>query len=128
MTIGDRLQKFRWIWWILVELIYLAIVLGLFSVASSKFETVTVAALVLIYNKVAEIFAATALSFTYLAHTAEVIYWEFGRTLRLKVPISRLTEAREALGDLPIPNLIHKISIGIGSLIALWHLVVAFLG
>ncbi|MGA7640082.1 MAG: hypothetical protein WCB00_24330 [Candidatus Acidiferrales bacterium] len=120
-------RKVRWMWWVLRELIYLGIVLSLFSVASSRFETVTVAALVLIYSQVAFVGSAIGMSVVYLAHTAEVIYWEFGRTLRLKVPISRLTEARKLVDDLSIPNLIHNISIGIGSLIALWHLVIALL-
>jgi len=86
-----------------------------------------VAALVLIYNKVVLIGSGVAIFFVYLAHTAELIYWEFGRTLRLKVPISRLTEAKKALGDLPVPSLIRNFSIGIGSLIAVWHLVVVLL-
>jgi hypothetical protein len=126
--IGDRLHKFRWMWWVLRELIYLAIVVSLFSVASSKFETVVVAALVLIYSRVALVGTGILVSFVHLAYTAELIYWEFGRTLRLKVPISRLTDAKKALGDLPIPSFIRNISIGIGSLIAVWHLVIAVLG
>jgi hypothetical protein len=125
--IGDRFRKFRWMWWVFAELSYLAIVIGLFSVANSKFETVVVAALVLIYSKVALVGSGIAIFFVYLAHTAELIYWEFGRTLRLKVPISRLTEAKKALGDLPVPSLIRNFSIGIGSLIAVWHLVVVLL-
>ncbi len=120
---GNKLRKFRWIWWVLSELIYLAVIIGLFSVASSKFETVVIAALVLIYNKVALLGSGIGIFFVYLTHTAELIYWELGRTLRLRVPISRLTEAKKALGDLPIPTFIRNISIGIGSLIAIWHLV-----
>jgi len=126
-TTGDKLRKFRWIWWVLSELIYLAVVIGLFSVASSKFETVVIAALVLIYSKIALVGSGIAIFFVYLAHTAELIYWEFGRTLRLKVPVSRLTEAKKALGDLPVPSFIRNVSIGIGSLIAVWHLVVVLL-
>jgi hypothetical protein len=126
-TTGDKLRKFRWIWWVLSELIYLAVIIGLFSAASSKFETVVIAALVLIYSKIALVGSGIAIFFVYLAHTAELIYWEFGRTLRLKVPVSRLTEAKKALGDLPVPSFIRNVSIGIGSLIAVWHLVVVLL-
>jgi hypothetical protein len=124
---SDSLRKFRWIWWVLRELIYLAIVVSLFTAANSKFETVVVAALVLIYTSVASARTAILISFGYLAYTAELIYWEFGRKLRLKVPISRLTEAEKVVSDLSIPNLIHTISIGVGSLIALWHLVITLL-
>ena len=101
-------------WWVFVELVYLAIVFGLFSVATSKFETVVFAALVLIYNRVAGVGIAAAWSFAYLAHAAELIHWKFGRMLGLKVAIAPLTEAKKAVGDLSIPNFIRLISIGIG--------------
>jgi hypothetical protein len=124
-TVKDRFRKFRWVWWVLRELIYLAIVIGLFSVSTSKFEAVVMAALVLIYSRVAMLGVGLGAIVTYLGHTVEVIYWEFGRRLRLKVPISRLTEAKEPLGDLSVQTLTHSISIGIGTLIALWHIAAA---
>ena len=55
MTAGNTRgwpRKLRLAWKVLAELIYLAIVLGVFSVASSEFEIVVFAALVLIYNSV----------------------------------------------------------------------------
>jgi len=55
MTAGNTRgwpRKLRLARKVLAELIYLAIVLGLFSVASSEFEIVVFAALVLIYNSV----------------------------------------------------------------------------
>jgi hypothetical protein len=97
-------------------------------VTDSKFETLAAAARVLIYNELVVVKGAVVMTFAYLAHTAEVIYWEFRRALRLTVPISRLTEAEAVLGDLTAPSLIRNISIGSGSLIALWHLVTALLG
>jgi hypothetical protein len=121
-------RKIRWVWWLFVELVYLAIVFSLFSAATSKFETIVFAVLVLIYNRVAGLGIAAVWSFAYLAHAAELIHWKFGRMLRLKVPIAPLAAAEKAVGDLSIPNFIHLIAIGIGSLIALWHLIVALLG
>ena len=121
------LRKFRWVWWVFVELVYLAIIFGLFSVASSRFESVVIAVLILIYNRVAGIGIGVLWSFAQLNRAAELIHWEFGRVLRLKVPVAPLTAAKKAIGDLSVPNFIHLISIGIGSLIALWHLVITLL-
>ena len=120
-------RKFRWMWWVFVELVYLAIIFGLFSVASSRFESVVIAVLILIYNRVAGVGLGVFWSVAHLNHAVELIRWEFGRALRLKVPVGPVTEAKKAIGDLAVPNFIHLISIGIGSLIALWHLVIALL-
>lgn len=119
---------FRWPWRIFVELVYVVIVLGLFSVATSKFEVVVIAALVLIYNRVAGVGVGTVWSFAYLAHAAELSHWQFGRALRLQVPIAPLTDAKKAVDELLPQNILHVIAIGIGSLIALWHLAFALLG
>jgi hypothetical protein len=121
-------RMFRWPGRILVELGYLAIVVGVFSVATSKFETVVVAALVLIYNRVAGVGVATVWSFAYLACAFELAHWQFGRVLRLQVPIAPLTDAKKAVDELVPQNILHLIAIGIGSLIALWHLALAVLG
>jgi hypothetical protein len=121
-------HKLRWPWRIFVELVYVAVVLGLFSVATSKFETIVVAALVLIYNRVAGVGLGTVWSFAYLAYATEMVHWQFGRALRLQVPIAPLTDAKKSVeGWLP-QNILHLIAIGIGSLIALWHLAVVLLG
>jgi hypothetical protein len=112
---------------VLAELIYLAIVVGLFFVASSDFETVVLAALVLIYNSLVFVTAGVGMGVVYLTHNLEAVYGELGRTLRLKVPISRTEEGKKLIEDLTVPNLIHYVSIGIGSIIALWHLVTAIL-
>jgi hypothetical protein len=120
-------RKLRLAWNVLAELIYLAIVLGLFSVASSEFEIVVFAALVLIYNSVVFVGAGISMGVAYVTHNLEAVYGELGRALRLKVPISRTDEGKKLIDDLTVPNLIHYVSIGIGNLIAMWHLIAAIL-
>jgi len=114
-------------WSVLAELIYLAIVVGVFSAATSKFETVVFSALVMVYNCVAYTASAIYRGVYSLMWRAERTYGEIGRALRLKVPASPAREAETALSESRVAFMIHAASITIGSLIALWHLVAAIL-
>jgi len=114
-------------WCVLSELIYLAVVVGLFSAATSKFEVMVFGALVLTYNAATSGMSAVGWGTLSLVYRIEEAYGELGRALRLKVPVSPATEAAKQLSKTTAAALIHNISIGIGSLIALWHLVTAML-
>ena len=72
-------------WSVLSELIYLAIVVGVFSAATSKFETVVFSALVMIYNAVTSRISGVGLGAIYLMCRIEDAYGEIGRALGLKV-------------------------------------------
>ena len=112
---------------VLVELVYLGIVVALFSVARSRFETIVLAALVMIYNSVAYTGSAIYRGLYSLMWRAERAYGEVGRALGLKVPVSPAIEAEKALRESRVAFIIHVASISIGGLIALWHLVAAML-
>jgi hypothetical protein len=114
-------------WSVLSELFYLAIVVGVFSAATSKFETVVFSALIMIYNAVTSRISGVGLAAIYLMYRVEEAYGEVGRALGLKVPVSPAKEAAKQVSKSTVAALIHNISIGIGSLIALWHLVTAIL-
>lgn len=114
-------------WSALSELIYLAIVVGLLSAATSKFETMVFSALVMIYNAVTSRVSGIGLGTVYLMYRSEEAYGEVGRALGLKVPVSPAKEAAKQVRKSTVAALIHNVSIGIGSLIALWHLVTAIL-
>jgi len=114
-------------WSVLAELIYLAIVVGVFSAATSKFETVVFSSLVMIYNAVTSRIGGIGIGAIYLMYRIEEAYGEIGRTLGLRLPVAPAREAAKQLSRSGIAALIHNISIGIGSLIALWHLVGAIL-
>jgi hypothetical protein len=124
---GPKFGKLRWAWWVFVEVVYLAIVVALFAETSSKFETAVIAALVLIYNQIAGVGIGFGMIITNLIQAAELIRWEFGQTLNLKLPFAPVTEAREAIRKTTGRNFLRMFSLGIGSLIALWHLVIALL-
>jgi hypothetical protein len=114
-------------WCVLSEIIYLAIVVGVFSAATSKFETVVFSALVMIYNAVTSRISGIGLGAIYLMYRLEEVYGEIGRTLGLKVPVAPAREAAKQISKSGGAALIHNVSIGIGSLIALWHLIAAIL-
>jgi hypothetical protein len=114
-------------WSVLSELFYLAIVVGVFSAATSKFETVVFSALVMIYNAVTSRISGIGLAAIYLMYRLEEAYGEIGRALGLKVPTAPAREAAKQTTKSGAVALIHNISVGIGSLIALWHLVAAIL-
>lgn len=116
-----------YVWSVLSELIYLALVVGVFSVATSRFETVVFSSLVMIYNAVSSRISGIGLGAIYLMQRLEEAYGEIGRALRLKVSVSPAREAAKQISKSGIAALIHNVSIGIGSLIALWHLVTAIL-
>jgi hypothetical protein len=112
-------------WSILSGLIYLAIVLGIFSAATSKFETMVFSSLVMIYNSVSISLSGVGLGGIYLLQRLEEAYGEIGRTLGLRVSVSPARKAAKQIARSSVGALIHTVSIGIGSLIALWHLVTA---
>jgi len=112
-------------WSVLTELVYLAIVVGIFSVASSRFETVVFSALVMIYNAVSSRISGIGMGAIYLMYRLEDAYGEIGRALGLKVSVSPAREAAKQITKHGVGALIHNASIGIGSLIALWHLIAA---
>jgi len=114
-------------WSVLSELIYLAIVIGLLSAATSKFETMVFSVLIIIYNAVTSRMSVIGLGTVYLMYRIEEAYGEVGRALRLKVPVSPARQAAKQVTKSTVAALIHNVSIGIGSLIALWHLVAAIL-
>ncbi|HXX20885.1 MAG TPA: hypothetical protein VEJ46_15885 [Candidatus Acidoferrum sp.] len=116
-----------WVWCFLSELLYLAIVIGLFVAASSKFEVLAFAVLVMIYNAISSRVSGIGLGLAWLAYRVEEAYGEIGRTLKLKVPVFSVDEVQKQLERSKLTILIHNVSIGIGSLIALWHLVMAML-
>jgi hypothetical protein len=120
-------QGISYAWYVLSELIYLAIVVGVFSVASSRFETVVFSALVMIYNAVSSRISGVGLATIYLMQRLEEAYSEIGRAVGLRVSVSPAREAAKQISKSGIAALIHNVSIGIGSLIALWHLLTVIL-
>ena len=65
-------------WCILTEMIYLAIVVAVFSAATSQFETVVFSALVMIYNVVSSRISGIGLVTMYLMYQTEEAYGEIG--------------------------------------------------
>jgi hypothetical protein len=114
-------------WSVLSELVYLVLIIGVFSVAGSKFETIAFSVLVMIYNTVSTRISCIDLGIVYLMQRLEEAYGQVGRALGLKVSVSPAREAGKQIGRSGIAALIHNVSIGVGSLIALWHLVTAIL-
>lgn len=107
------------------ELVYLALVFGIFSVATSKFETIVLASLVLIYNSTTVAVRGVGLVSLTLMYRIEENFGQVGRALKLKMPVGPANEAARQLTKTATTALIHYASIGIGSLIAIWHLVAA---
>ncbi len=116
-------KGFGYAWSALEEIIYLALVLGVFSVATSKFETVVLAILVLIYNASTLAVRGVGVVSLTLMYRIEENLGQVGRALKLKMPVGPADLAAQQLTKTATTSLIHSISIGIGSLIALWHLV-----
>lgn len=120
-------QGLSYTWSVLSELIYLAIIVGVFSVASSEFETVVFSALVMIYNSVSSRISSVGLATFYILQRLEEAYSEIGRAIGLRVSVYPAREAAKQISKSGVAVLIHNVSIGIGSLIALWHLVAAII-
>jgi hypothetical protein len=114
-------------WSILSAVIYLAIVLGIFSAATSKFETMVLSSLVMIYNSVSVSLSGVGLGGIYLLQRLEETHGEIGRKLGLRVSVSPAKTAAKHIARSSVDAVIHSVSIGIGSFIALWHLVTAIL-
>lgn len=117
----------RYAWKLFVELAYLAVVVGVFSVATTKFETIVMAVLVMIYNATKGVGAGVGVTLAYLASGLENAYGEIGRSLRLKVPVSPSREAEKRVSEVGVDILVHGISMGIGTLIAMWKIVATLL-
>jgi hypothetical protein len=81
----------------------------------------------MIYNTVSTRISCIDLGIVYLMQRLEEAYGQVGRALGLKVSVSPAREAGKQIGRSGIAALIHNVSIGVGSLIALWHLVTAIL-
>jgi hypothetical protein len=113
-----------YVWHGLGQLCYLAIVLGLFYIASSKFETVIYSVLVLIYNAATLSHRTTILGTVAVLGQTEAAHVDLARALRFRVPLSDLKEAVEETKKSIALNKIHALGLGLGSLIALAHLVV----
>jgi hypothetical protein len=114
-------------WTFLWELTYLLVVIGIFSVANSKFETVVFATLVIIYNAIATRIGGIGFMALYLISRFEEGYGEIGRALGHRVPVALSREAAGQLSRSGINLLIQSISVGIGSLVAFYHLVIAII-
>jgi hypothetical protein len=81
----------------------------------------------MIYNAATQGIGVVGWGTLYLKHAIETAYGKIGRALKLKVPASRTTEAAKGLNRTSALATIHGVSMRIGSLIALWHLVTAML-
>jgi hypothetical protein len=115
----------RYAWHVLVELVYLTIVWGVFTAANSKFEEIVFAVLVLIYNSVASVGPAVGMGIVQLLYSNAAAHGEIMRSLNTKASVNDVNEAAKTVSNLTVEVLIHNVSIGIGTLIALWHLVTA---
>jgi hypothetical protein len=113
----------RYLWRVFVEIIYLTLVIGAFSVASTKFEIVVVGILVLIYNAASVSASLTSFTFCYFVVGMHKVYGDIGRSLRLKIPIAPEKDAEKTLNIASVNLMIHNISLGLGSFVALWKLV-----
>jgi len=120
-------KRIGYAWSALEEIAYLALVFGMFFVATSKFETIVFASLVLIYNTTTVAVGGVGLVSLTLMYRIEENLGQIGRALKLKMPVGPANEAARQLTKTATTVLIHNISIGVGGLIAIWHLVAAIL-
>ena len=124
----SKFQSWRtglsYVWSVLVELIYLILVVALFSAATSKFETLVFSVLVMIYNAVTSRLSGIGVGLSYLLYRGEETHGEIGRALKLKVPVAPSVEVAKQIRKSTVMAAIHQAAVGIGSLIALWHLFV----
>jgi hypothetical protein len=113
----------RYLWRVFVEIIYLILVIGAFSVTSTKFEIVVVGILVLIYNAASVGAGLTSFTFCYFVAGMHKVYGDIGRSLRLRIPIAPEKDAEKTLNTASVNMMIHNLSLGIGSFVAFWKLV-----
>jgi hypothetical protein len=113
----------KYLWIVFVELIYLALVIGAFSVASTKFEIVVVGILVLIYNAASVSAGLTSFVFCYFVVGMHKVYGDIGRSLKLRIPIAPEKDAEKTLNTASVNMMIHNVSLGLGSFVALWKFV-----
>ena len=98
---------------------------GLFTAANSKFEDIVFAVLVLIYNSAGSVGSALGMGIVQLLYSNAVAHGEIMRSLNTKASVTDVDEAAKTISNLTVKGVIHNVSIGIGTLIALWHLVTA---
>lgn len=115
-------RRLGYAWVVVEEFIYLGIVVGVFSVAATKFETATFAVLVLIYNRTREMGSGGATIYQSLWAGLSQIYGAIGRRLKLKISVRSEIDALRDQKQLAIKVAIYLISTSLGTLIALWHL------
>jgi hypothetical protein len=113
----------RYLWRVLVEIIYLILVIGAFSVTSSKFEIVVVGILVLIYNAASVGASLTSFTFCYFVAGMQKVYGDIGRSLKLRIPMAPEKGAEKTLNTASVNLMIHNVSLGLGSFVALWKFV-----
>jgi hypothetical protein len=127
-------EKHKWIlyiayvWWVLKELFYLALVFSVFWVATTKFETVVIAILVLIYNSVAGFREASAMTFTETAVEMHHMYDELASHVGLIISGEKELKARERQKEFGIRLVIVGISLFIGTVFALGKIGLAIFG
>ena len=117
------LRILSFVWHVLIELMYLAIVWG--AVYCRKFEDIVFAVLVLIYNSAGSVGSALGMGKVQLLYSNAVAHGEIMRSLNTKASVTDVDEAAKTISNLTVKGVIHNVSIGIGTLIALWHLVTA---
>lgn len=113
----------KYLWRVFVELIYLVLVIGAFSVASTKFEIVVVGMLVLIYNAASVSTGWISFTFCYFVAGMRKVYGDIGRSLKLRIPIAPEKNAEKTLNTASVNLMIHNVSLGLGSFVALWKVV-----
>jgi hypothetical protein len=113
----------RYLWRVFVEIIYLILVIGAFSVATTKFEIIVVGILVLIYNAVRVSSGWISFTFCYFVLGLHKVYGDIGRSLKLRIPMAPEKDAEKTLNTASVNMMIHNVSVALGSLFALWKIV-----
>ena len=122
----DTSARYRWIayiWRIFMQLVYLVIVLCVFSAADTKFETIVIAMLVLTYNAIVGTREGVGLTFFEMNAALREMYGEMGRSLRLKIPVSAERKAKARIDQSGGDLLIKGLPLMVGSLIAIWKII-----
>jgi hypothetical protein len=117
-----------YVWWVFKELFYLALVFSVFWVATTKFETVVIAILVLIYNSIAGFREASAMTFTETAAEMHQMYDELASHVGLSISGEKELKARRREEEFGIRLLITGISLFIGTAFAIGKIGIAILG
>jgi hypothetical protein len=113
----------RYLWRVFVEIIYLMLVIGAFSVASTKVEILVIGILVLIYNAASVGAGLTSFTFCYFVAGMHKVYGDIGRSLKLRIPTAPEKDAEKTLNTASVNMMIHNLSVALGSLFARWKVV-----